>query len=53
MAQREDSIMRIRSYGERDLAGLIELTTDTFGPFYERHFRPLVGERVFAHQHGS
>ncbi len=45
--------MRIRSYGERDLAGLIELTTDTFGPFYERHFRPLVGERVFAHQHGS
>ena len=45
--------MHIRSYDERDLAGLIELTLDTFGPFYEQHFRPLVGERVFAHQHGS
>lgn len=45
--------MHIRSYDERDLAGLIELTLDTFGPFYEQYFRPLVGERVFAHQHGS
>jgi len=45
--------MNIRSYVERDLPRLIELTIDTFGEFYEQHFRPLVGESVFVHQHGS
>jgi ribosomal protein S18 acetylase RimI-like enzyme len=45
--------MHIRSSRESDLARLIELTIDTFGPFYEEHFRPVVGETVFAHQHGA
>lgn len=45
--------MRIRSFLQHDLARLTELTIDTFGPFYEGSFRPLVGEVVFANQHGS
>jgi GNAT superfamily N-acetyltransferase len=46
-------VMRIRGYRASDLARLIELTIETFGPFYEDHFRPAVGETVFAHQHGA
>ncbi|GII05186.1 GNAT family N-acetyltransferase [Planobispora takensis] len=45
--------MLIRSFVQHDLARLIELTIETFGPFYEDHFRPLVGEVVFANQHGD
>lgn len=45
--------MRIRPFIQHDLGRLIELTIETFGPFYEDHFRPLVGEVVFANQHGS
>lgn len=45
--------MHIRAYVEHDLPQLIQLTIDTFGPFYEQHFRPLVGDTVFAHQHGD
>jgi ribosomal protein S18 acetylase RimI-like enzyme len=45
--------MHIRSFVEPDLARLIELTIETFGPFYENYFRPLVGEVVFANQHGN
>jgi len=36
--------MHIRTFVQSDLARLIELTIQTFGPFYEDHFRPLVGE---------
>ena len=42
--------MHIRTFVQSDLARLIELTIQTFGPFYEDHFRPLVGEVVFANQ---
>jgi len=45
--------MRIRSFIPHDLARLTDLTIETFGPFYEHSFRPLVGERVFANQHGT
>lgn len=45
--------MRIRSFGGPDLEPLIELTTETFGPYYEEHFRPLVGDVVFTNQHGD
>jgi ribosomal protein S18 acetylase RimI-like enzyme len=45
--------MHIRTFVQSDLARLIELTIETFGPFYEDHFRPLVGEVVFANQHGD
>jgi ribosomal protein S18 acetylase RimI-like enzyme len=45
--------MPIRSYVDSDLPRLIELTIQTFGPFYEESFRPLVGEVVFAIQHGN
>ena len=40
--------MRIRSFLQHDLARLTELTIETFGPFYEGSFRPLVGEVVQA-----
>ncbi|TCO21242.1 acetyltransferase (GNAT) family protein [Kribbella steppae] len=45
--------MLIRSYVQADLARLTELTIETFRPFYEESFRPLVGETIFANQHGS
>src|SRR5579875_2840224 len=45
--------MRIRSFAPHDLPRLIELTIETFRPFYEDSFRPLVGEAVFANQHGD
>ncbi len=44
--------MNIRPFHSRDLDTLTELTIATFGPFYENHFRPLVGETIFQHQHG-
>ena len=44
--------MNIRPYHSRDLDTLTELTIATFGPSYENHFRPLVGEAIFQHQHG-
>jgi ribosomal protein S18 acetylase RimI-like enzyme len=45
--------MQIRSYVDADLARLIDLTIETFGPFFEDSFRPLVGETIFTHQHGD
>ncbi|MEU5670033.1 GNAT family N-acetyltransferase [Micromonospora sp. NPDC047762] len=45
--------MRIRSFLQHDLARLTELTIETFGPFYEDSFRPLLGEVVFTNQHGK
>ncbi|MFI1093829.1 GNAT family N-acetyltransferase [Streptomyces sp. NPDC020917] len=45
--------MLIRTLEPRDRARLIELTLDTFGPFYEEFFRPLAGEAVFTRQHGG
>jgi ribosomal protein S18 acetylase RimI-like enzyme len=45
--------MDIRPLRPHDLPRLIDLTVDTFAPFYESYFRPLVGETVFAHQHGQ
>jgi ribosomal protein S18 acetylase RimI-like enzyme len=45
-------LVNIRPYHPRDLNDLIELTIATFGPSYENHFRPLVGETIFHHQHG-
>ncbi len=45
--------MHLLPYVERDLQRLIDLTIETFGPFYEDHFRPVVGETVFKHQHGD
>lgn len=44
--------MNIRPYRPADLNDLIELTIATFGPFFTDHFRPLVGEAIFQHQHG-
>ncbi|MEU8383039.1 GNAT family N-acetyltransferase [Streptosporangium sp. NPDC048865] len=45
--------MLVRPFVQRDLARLTALTIETFRPFYEDHFRPLVGEVVFANQHGN
>ncbi|RFU82227.1 GNAT family N-acetyltransferase [Streptomyces triticagri] len=44
--------MRIRPYVRHDLARLTALTIETFRPYYEDTFRPLVGELVFATEHG-
>lgn len=45
--------MLIRSFLQHDLAPLTELTIETFRPFYEDSFRPVVGGFVFANQHGD
>lgn len=45
--------MHIRTFVQDDLEQLTALTIETFRPFYEDHFRPLVGEVVFTNQHGN
>jgi GNAT superfamily N-acetyltransferase len=45
--------MHIRTFEHSDLERVIELTVETFRPFYEDSFRPLVGEVVFTRQHGN
>ena len=45
--------MLIRPFVQHDQERLTELTIATFQPFYEDSFRPLVGETVFANQHGA
>jgi ribosomal protein S18 acetylase RimI-like enzyme len=45
--------MHLRPFDPTDLPELIELTIDTFGPFYEDAFRPAVSEAIFRHQHGN
>lgn len=45
--------MLIRPFAQHDLARITELTIETFRPFYEDYFRPLVGEVVLANQHGN
>ena len=45
--------MQLRSFVQQDLTRVIDLTIETFGPFYEEYFRPVVGEIVFARQHGG
>ncbi|MFI8201945.1 GNAT family N-acetyltransferase [Streptomyces sp. NPDC085937] len=45
--------MFIRAFTPQDLTALTDLTIETFRPFYEDSFRPLVGETVFANQHGD
>lgn len=43
----------IRPFRPDDLEHLIELTIDTFGPFYEEHFQGVMGRTIFEHQHGN
>jgi GNAT superfamily N-acetyltransferase len=45
--------MLIRTYEPRDQSPILQLTIATFEPFYENYFRTLMGEVVFAHQHGA
>jgi ribosomal protein S18 acetylase RimI-like enzyme len=45
--------MLIRAFLPHDLTRLVDLTIETFGPFYEDSFRPVVGGLVFTIQHGD
>jgi len=45
--------MYIRTYVSSDLLTLINLTVETFRPFYENYVHPLLGDVVFQHQHGA
>ncbi|WP_327670732.1 MULTISPECIES: GNAT family N-acetyltransferase [unclassified Streptomyces] len=45
--------MRIRAFAHDDVAPLTDLTIETFRPFFEEVFRPLMGEVIFAVQHGN
>jgi hypothetical protein len=40
--------MQIRPFVDADLLELVELTVDTFRPFYEGHVRPSYGGELFA-----
>lgn len=44
--------MRLRPFAPRDLPALIDLTIETFRPFYDDYVRALLGEEIFGHQHG-
>jgi ribosomal protein S18 acetylase RimI-like enzyme len=45
--------MQLRVGTPDDLAPVLALTIEVFGPFYENSFRGMVPPRVFEHQHGS
>ncbi|HVB70448.1 MAG TPA: GNAT family N-acetyltransferase [Acidimicrobiales bacterium] len=45
--------MLVRPFTESDLPDLIDLTIETFRPFYEDYVHPLLGDEVFRHQHGQ
>ena len=45
--------MDLRPLAPADLPGVLELTIDTFGPFYEESYRPAVGDQVFLNRHGG
>ncbi|MHB1582122.1 MAG: GNAT family N-acetyltransferase [Acidimicrobiales bacterium] len=44
--------MHIRPLLVDDHPATVDLLTQTFRPFFEGYFRPLLGEQVFEHQHG-
>lgn len=45
--------MHIRTVVRSDLQKLIDLTIETFRPFYEGYVHPLLGHEVFRYQHGQ
>jgi ribosomal protein S18 acetylase RimI-like enzyme len=45
--------MQIRPFQPGDLAVLVELTIEVFGPFYEQSFRAMVPPDVYEHMHGQ
>jgi len=45
--------VNIRTMVESDLPALIELTIETFRPFYEGYVHDLMGDELFEHQHGD
>jgi ribosomal protein S18 acetylase RimI-like enzyme len=45
--------MEIRTFEASDLPAVLDLTIATFRPFFEDYVHPLLGDEVFAHQHGS
>jgi ribosomal protein S18 acetylase RimI-like enzyme len=46
-------LIHIRPFAVSDLPRLIELTIETFRPFYEGYVHSLLGDEVFQHQHGQ
>ncbi len=45
--------MSIRPFADSDLSKVIELTIETFRPFYEGYVHSLLGEEIFPLQHGE
>jgi ribosomal protein S18 acetylase RimI-like enzyme len=45
--------MHIRTYESSDLPDLIDLTVETFRPYFENFIHPLLGDVLFQHQQGS
>jgi ribosomal protein S18 acetylase RimI-like enzyme len=45
--------MYIRTYESSDLSNLINLTVETFRPYFEDFIHPLLGDDLFQHQQGS
>ena len=45
--------MNIREFSATDLPTVVDLTIETFRPFYEGYVRSLLGDEMFALQHGN
>lgn len=45
--------MLIRPFAASDEQPILDLTLSVFEPFYEESFRPLMGDVIFAVQHGN
>src|SRR5215218_4220259 len=48
----EGSPVQIRAVTSADVPALVDLTIETFRPFYEDVVPPMLGDVVFTHQHG-
>lgn len=45
--------MHIRPFRVSDLSTLVDLTVEVFRPFYQDYVHALLGDEIFAHQHGE
>lgn len=45
--------MNIRPFADHDLPNVIDLTIETFRPFYEGYVHSLLGDEIFRLQHGN
>jgi ribosomal protein S18 acetylase RimI-like enzyme len=44
--------MRIRPFAAPDISRLVDITIESFRPFFDDYVHPLLGDELFQYQHG-